>query len=132
MLYHPLFHNHQNSFHWDYINNRYNIKLNTDIKDYKINDYLFINNFHEFIWPDLNNNYYNDEGSCYAIKDHIGILVDGTIVPCCLDSRGVINLGNIYTDSLDEVLKSKRATDMVKGFQKKKKCEELCKHCKFL
>ena len=35
-------------------------------------------------------------GYCHALKDQLAILVDGTIVPCCLDNNGDINLGNIY------------------------------------
>ena len=115
----------------NYINNRYNVNINLN-EYYKINNYLFINPFHEFIWPDLNNNYLCEKGSCYALKDHIGILVDGTIIPCCLDSKGIINLGNIYNDELDDVLKQERITRMLEGFKNNNKCEELCKHCSFL
>ena len=116
----------------DYINKRYNLDINYDVKNYKISNNIFINNFHEFIWPDLNNSYYSEVGKCYGLKDHIGILVDGTIIPCCLDSLGVINLGNIYNDNLDDVLKSERVIKMINNFENNKKCEELCKHCNFL
>ena len=116
----------------DYINNRYKLDIPYNIDNYKINDYLFINNFHEFVWPDLNNNCNEESGTCYALIDHIGILVDGTIIPCCLDTKGIINLGNIYTDSLDDILSSKRVLDMINGFKNNKKIENLCKHCKFI
>jgi len=116
----------------DYINKRYNLDINYDVKNYKISNNIFINNFHEFIWPDLNNDYYNEVGKCYGLKDHIGILVDGTIIPCCLDSEGIINLGNIHSDNLEDVLKSKRVINMINNFENNKKCEELCKHCNFL
>ena len=116
----------------NYINHRYNLNLDENIKNYKINNHIFINNFHEFIWPDLDNNYYNESGSCYALIDHIGILVDGTIVPCCLDSKGIINLGNIYMDDLEKVLTNSRVVGMIKNFKSNKKCEELCRHCNFI
>ena len=115
-----------------YINNRYNVNLSENDKNYKINGHIFINNFHEFVWPDLNNNYYNEFGGCYGLRDHIGILVDGTIVPCCLDSRGVITLGNIYNDSIYNILNSNRVNNMIDKFKNNKKCEELCRHCSFL
>lgn len=114
-----------------YINNRYDVKIDLT-NHYKINDHLFINPFHEFIWPNLNNDYYNEFGSCYALKDHIGILVDGTIVPCCLDTKGIINLGNIFENDLEDIFKQTKVINMLKNFQNKKKCEELCKHCNFL
>ena len=116
----------------DKINEHYKTNISYDVKDYKINDYLFINNFHEFIWPDLNNEYYNEEGTCYALKDHIGILVDGTIIPCCLDTLGTINFGNIFTTNLEDIINSDRYKNMLECFKSNKKCEELCKHCNFL
>lgn len=116
-----------------YINNRYKVDIHLNFSNFIIKDKLFLNNFHEFIWPDFNNSYYNENGTCYALKDHIGILVDGTIVPCCLDSHGEINLGNIYDiDTLDNILNSKRVVNMIENFKNSKKIEEFCKHCSFI
>lgn len=114
------------------LDNYYNCKIDFKQNNYKINKYLFVNQFHEFIWPDIENNYYNEEGTCYALRDHIGVLVDGTIVPCCLDTKGAINLGNIYESALEDILKSDRVREMLEGFQQYRKKEELCKHCSFI
>ncbi len=116
----------------NYINKRYNLNLKENVSNITIKDKLYINNFHEFIWPDLNNNYYNELGTCYALTDHIGILVDGTIIPCCLDTQGIINLGNIYKDNIEKIMKQDRVINMITNFKNNKKCEELCKHCKFI
>lgn len=114
------------------INRKYNTNIDEKTKNFKINNYLFINNFHEFIWPDLENSFYEENGTCYGLKDHIGILVDGTVIPCCLDTTGTINLGNIFEDTLENIISSSRYQKMLEGFKQHKKCEELCKHCKFL
>lgn len=114
------------------INEYYNCNVNLESGSYKIKEYLYIKSYHEFIWPDLSNDYYEEVGTCYGLKDHIGILSNGTIIPCCLDSKGVINLGNIYDDNLDEVLNKERVLTMMEGFRQCKKIEELCKHCSFL
>lgn len=115
------------------INDRYNVKL--DINNIKNNTTIiknvFISTNEEFIWPDLNNNYYSETGTCYALKDHIGILVDGTIVPCCLDSLGIINLGNVFENTIDEIKNTDRYKKMLEGFKNNKKCEMLCRKCKF-
>lgn len=122
----------------EYILKYINKKYNTDIKNLdnnskiKIAPNLIIDTFHEFIWPDLNNNYYNEIGKCKGLIDHIGILSDGTIIPCCLDSTGVINLGNIYNEELDEILNKDIVKEMIDNFKKGYKCQELCKHCSFL
>ena len=117
----------------DYVINHYNIDVvPSDFNGFRLSRNVFLSKSREFIWPDLNNNYYNRVGMCYGLIDHIGILSDGTIVPCCLDSKGFINLGNIFSDSLDEILKSCRVNDMIDGFRSCFKCEELCCHCNFL
>jgi radical SAM protein with 4Fe4S-binding SPASM domain len=59
----------------------------------------------------------------------MGVLVDGTVVPCCLDSEGNISLGNIFEKSLKEILESKRSTNIYDGFSKRKAVEDLCKKC---
>ena len=116
------------------LNNHYGTSANEDDieNNVTIKSNIFINSFHEFIWPDMGNDYYSKTGSCYALRDHIGILVDGTIVPCCFDSKGDINLGNIFEESIDNIIKSDRVIRMKDGFQRKEKCEELCRHCSFL
>lgn len=113
------------------INKHYHASA-ADFNNVKLKDRVFLSSFHEFIWPDLNNDYYCEKGSCYALKDHIGILSNGKVVPCCLDTKGDIDLGNIFEDDIKDILNGERAQKMLKGFQNKQKCEELCKHCSFL
>lgn len=118
----------------DMINKKYNVNL--DINNIKnnttITNNVFISINEEFIWPDKNNGYYNEVGTCYALRDHIGILVDGTMIPCCLDSKGDIKLGNIFKDSLNNIIKNDRYQNMLNGFKNNRKCELLCKKCKYL
>lgn len=97
----------------------------------KIQDNIYLDREIPFVWPDLNNNYYNEEGSCMGLRSHIGILVNGDIVPCCLDYNGTITLGNILNDKIDDILKGKRAKNMQENFLNNKKCEEFCRHCNF-
>ena len=82
-----------------------------------------------FEWPDSGAEIKGKRFFCYGLKDQFGILSDGTIVPCCLDSEGTISLGNIFKDDLNSVLKSKRAMDIVEGFKRGEATEELCKRC---
>ena len=82
-----------------------------------------------FEWPDENAEIMGDKFYCYGLKDQFGILVDGTVVPCCLDSNGVINLGNVFENDLQSILNSDRANAIVNGFKCAKASEELCKKC---
>mgnify|MGYP004619114249 CR=1 FL=1 len=116
------------------INKKYksNIDIDSINNNFTLDKNVFISTHEEFIWPDSNNDYYNSKGTCYALKDHIGILVDGTIIPCCLDSKGKIRLGNIFDEDLKDIINSDRYKRMLNGFKENKKIEELCKTCKYL
>ena len=83
----------------------------------------------EFIWPSLDNDIYEEKGFCYGLRDQLGILVDGTVVPCCLDSEGVINLGNIHEIDLGDILDASRAKALYDSFSNRRAIEELCKRC---
>ena len=95
----------------------------------KINSTTYVDKDNEFIWPEINE--YQSNGYCYALKTQIAILSDGTVVPCCLDSNGQIELGNIFNNSLEEIINSERYQNLKKSFQDRKPCEELCKSCTF-
>ena len=96
----------------------------------KITPTIYVDKDNEFEWPD-DNKEETTNGFCMALKTQIAILVDGTVVPCCLDSNGKINLGNIYTDSFESIINSKRCQDLKKSFQDRKPCEKLCLSCTY-
>ncbi len=82
-----------------------------------------------FEWPDPDAPDGGDRVFCYGLADHFGILCDGRVVPCCLDSEGTITLGNVYEGSLREILNSERACAMRDGFARRHATEELCRKC---
>ncbi|RLA66378.1 MAG: radical SAM protein [Epsilonproteobacteria bacterium] len=83
-----------------------------------------------FEWPSLNNKVYGD-GTCQGLQSHVAILASGKVVPCCLDCDGIIELGDLHTESLNKILSSKRATGMLEGFKEGKATEELCRKCSY-
>ena len=87
-----------------------------------------------FKWPDeADGEERRDDGVfCYALRDQAGVLVDGTVVPCCLDADGCISLGNLFESELDEILESARARAIYDGFSRRVAVEELCKTCGFV
>jgi len=82
-----------------------------------------------FEWPDLQADDRGAQVFCYGLRDHFGILCDGTVVPCCLDREGAIPLGNILREEIGDILASSRAEAMVQGFSCRKASEELCRKC---
>ncbi len=95
----------------------------------RIKEKLFVEWGDRFEWPDSNAEIKGERFFCYGLKDHFGILCDGTVVPCCLDSDGIINLGNIFSEDIADILSSQRAVAMVNGFKCRSASEELCRRC---
>lgn len=104
-------------------------KLYND-KNIKIASNTFVNKENIFTWPDVDNDILVD-GFCYGLKTHIAILSNGDIVPCCLDANGEIKLGNIFEDSLDDVLNGDIYKSLLKSFKDNKALHPLCKSCNF-
>ena len=48
----------------------------------RLHDKLHLEYGERFEWPDLSAADYGDEVFCYGLKDHFGVLCDGTVVPC--------------------------------------------------
>lgn len=98
-------------------------------RGYRIRDKLYLEYGNRFDWPDKAAADMGEQVFCYGLKDQFGILCDGTVVPCCLDSDGVIALGNIFETDITEILASDRAKAIVKGFSCRKAAEDLCRRC---
>ncbi len=97
----------------------------------RIRDKLHLEWGDRFIWPDKDAETLGDQVFCYGLGDHFGILSDGTVVPCCMGSDGIINLGNVFKQPLPEILTSPRACAMVEGFACRQASEDLCRRCAY-
>ena len=113
--------------------------LNTDLHEFfkeknsfKLKNRVYISMGEKFKWPSLKDEELGERVFCYGLRDQIGILVDGTVVPCCLDSEGSIPLGNIFTQDLDSIINCDRARAIYNGFSGRKAVEDLCKKCGFI
>lgn len=104
-------------------------KLNNDAQ-IKIDFHTFVNKDNLFEWPSLENKE-ESHNFCHGLSTHFGILVDGTVIPCCLDGEGIINLGNIFDEKLGAILASYRAKNIINNFKNNKCSEELCSKCAF-
>lgn len=98
-------------------------------KGVKIANNIYLNQDHEFKWPSLLEPEDEGKGFCHALRSQAAILVDGTVVPCCLDGEGVINLGNVNEKSFTDIVQGERANNIVDGFSRREAVEELCRKC---
>jgi len=98
-------------------------------RGYRIRHKLHLEYGERFDWPDMAAENYGNDVFCYGLRDHFGVLCDGTVIPCCLDHEGDIPLGNIFRENIEDILSSERAANMAEGFSKRCATEELCKRC---
>ena len=95
----------------------------------RLADRVWLDPGERFDWPDLSLDEQTERGFCYGLRDQIGVLVDGTVVPCCLDHEGDVPLGNLFIQSLEEILAGPRARAIYEGFSRRVAVEPLCRRC---
>ena len=95
----------------------------------RIADRTYLEYGDKFDWPDLNAPEGSEKVFCYGLRDQLGILCDGTVVPCCLDHDGDLCLGNLLTQSMEEILSTPRAKAIYEGFSNREAAEILCRKC---
>ena len=95
----------------------------------RIGERIFLEYGDKFDWPDLSSEEGGESVFCYGLRDQIGVLCDGTVVPCCLDHDGDIALGNLFDQNMDDILDTPRAKAIYEGFRNRKATEELCRKC---
>lgn len=95
----------------------------------RLADRVYLSWGETFRWPDLGSGDVNARHFCYGLKDQIGVLCDGTVVPCCLDHEGDLPLGNLLEEDLGTVLDRARTRAMLEGFRRGEAVEPLCQRC---
>lgn len=125
--------NEQNLEILNMLGKRYNIQNLSELAKensyVKLKDNVFLNQDIEFKWPDIYKEEISDCGTCLGLKNQIAILSNGDVVPCCLDQNADILLGNILEKTLEEILKSEKSMNILRGFNNNKLVERLCKTC---
>ena len=111
---------------------------------FRLSDNLYLEFDRKFEWPNFDNkeegqetgnseeaksNVKGREVFCKALIKQIGVLADGSLVPCCLDHNGDVVLGNLFHQSLEDILSSPRATALIEGFKHHHASEALCRDC---
>ncbi len=110
---------------------KYDFTITSKNNSFKIMNNVFVSFSDLFEWPSMHFDIINDVGYCRGGLDMLAILSDGTISACCLDAEGDINLGNIYKDTIKDILNSKKYLSIINNFKNRKVIEELCKRCSY-
>ena len=100
-------------------------------KRIKVKKNLYIDLDKEFTWPNINHPTLSINGTCHAGSIMLAILSNGEITPCCLDSDGLLSIGNIFEESINDCINKPRFTNLVNGFKKRQCVETLCQKCTY-
>lgn len=90
---------------------------------------VFVSFGERFDWPDETAAMHTARGRCRALHDQLAVLVDGTVVPCCLDHEGTLALGNLFTQELAQILDAPLACAIREGFVRGERVAPLCQRC---
>ncbi len=101
----------------------------TERRGTKIENRVYLEHGEKFDWPDMQAREETVPLFCYGLRDQLGVLWDGTVVPCCLDHEGDLALGNLFRQDMEEILESSRAKAIYDGFTQRKAVEDLCRRC---
>ena len=96
---------------------------------YKLRDGVYLEWGEHFEWPDINMPEMDGNFTCWGLRDQIGVLCDGSVVPCCLDADGTVTLGNIFDSSLDDILSSDEALSLKRSFESRRVTHPFCLRC---
>lgn len=107
------------------------IEIAKENKFVELEKNVFLNQDIEFIWPNIEGDIISENGKCWGLRNQVAILVNGDVVPCCLDQNGDIKLGNIFNENFDEIINSEFSKTFIKSFENNKVIHNLCKRCGF-
>ena len=97
----------------------------------RLSDRIYLEYADQFGWPDIEGEELGRDVYCHGLSDHFAVLSDGSVVPCCLDSDGIMTLGNAFFEDIADILSSDRAKNIVEGFRRRNTEEPLCQRCPY-
>lgn len=107
------------------------VQLAKENKFIELKNNVFLNQDIEFTWPNIAGKVISETGRCWGLRNQVAVLVNGDIVPCCLDQNGDIKLGNIFKENFDEIINSEFSKAFIEAFENNKILHNLCKRCGF-
>ncbi len=124
--------NIDNSWIMSTLESIYHLEIPLDtLRPFPLKDRIILHFENRFEWPIHAQNTQSEKGYCLGLIEQLAVLVDGTVVPCCLDSEGKLALGNLHTQSLTQIIQGARAQKIIRGFHQQQAVEPLCKQCTY-
>ena len=115
----------------NYLKKQYEFKDTSKNNSYHLIDNVYVYFEKLFKWPDINDEYISDVGTCHGAIDMIGINADLDVCICCLDPKAYNLIGNLNKNGLKEILESDEYKRYVSSFKNNKIISKLCKRCSY-
>lgn len=101
-----------------------------DISEIKVNNSENINSFKEYTIVKIDNVHPINFSLCNSAYKGLGVLWDGSVVPCCLDFQGYNNLGNLSEESFISIYNGEKRKKLLNDLQHRNLIRENNKFCK--
>ena len=85
----------------------------------------------KFTWPNENDLDNLERTKCLGGSTHIGILVNGEVVLCCLDSSGKTSFGSLKDKTLTDIVTSQNFNQIVTDLKNGKPTLDICRKCTY-
>lgn len=115
----------------NYLKSKYSFEITAKNNSYKIKENTYIYFDEMFKWPDINDQFISNTGTCRGAIDMIAINSNSDVTICCLDPKAYNNIGNLKENTLTSILNSKMYLNYIEQFKQNKICSELCSKCTY-
>lgn len=110
---------------------RFNFEATTKKDSYRLKANVFAYFAELFTWPNINDPYLGNTGFCRGASEMLGVLPNGTVVICCLDSEGHTKIGNLKTNDLKTILAGETYQNICRAFKEGRLICDLCQRCRY-
>jgi len=115
----------------DRLKEKYAFEITSKDNSYKLKENTYIYFEDLFRWPNINDPFISNTGTCHGAIDMIGINSNSDVTICCLDPYAHNKIGNLNNDSLKNILNSKEYLKYIDEFRNNKITSDLCSKCSY-
>lgn len=115
----------------EYIKDKYDFDITTKNNSYKLKDNTYVYFEELFNWPNINDEYISNIGTCHGAIDMIAINSESDVTICCLDPKAHNRIGNLKQSKLKDILESQEYLKYINDFKQNRISSELCGKCSY-
>jgi radical SAM protein with 4Fe4S-binding SPASM domain len=128
--------NETNEFFLTTLEKTYGVEINRRVdpafnKSKKVKGRLYLHFDSRFKWPNKKDDILQTQGTCWGARSQLAIHANGQVVPCCLDKEADVSLGDLNTESFNQVLQGNAYLSVKEGFENNELRADLCRRCSF-